>query len=175
MLGPMVTTFEIPTLRTDRLTLRAFRPGDLDAFAAMEADPDVRRYRGNNLRTREEVWFVMQSSLGQWALRGYGLFALERVADGLFGGFAGILHPVEWPEPELAYSLAPEAWGQGLATEAAAAARSWAFERHGFPRLASFIITGNTRSIHVALRLGAVRDGTVTIRGFEAERWVHHR
>jgi RimJ/RimL family protein N-acetyltransferase len=171
----MVTTFEIPTLRTDRLVLRAFRPGDLDAFAAMEADPDVRRYRGNNLRTREDVWSAMQSALGQWGLRGYGLFALERIVDGLFAGFAGILHPVEWPEPELAYSLAKEAWGQGLATEAAAAARKWAFELHGFPRLASFIISGNIRSIHVAERLGAIRDGTVAIRGLEAERWVHHR
>ena len=171
----MVTTFEIPTLRTHRLMLRAFRPGDLDPFAAMEADPDVRRYRGNNLRTRDEVWSVMQSALGQWALRGYGLFALERVAEGLFAGFAGILHPVEWPEPELAYSLAKEAWGQGLATEAAAAAREWVFERHGFSCLPSFIISGNIRSIHVAQRLGAVRDGTVTIRGFEAERWVHHQ
>lgn len=175
MLGPMVTTFEIPTLRTDRLILRAFHPGDLDAFAAMEADPDVRRYRGGNLRTRDEAWSVMQSTLGQWALRDYGLFALERIADGLFAGFAGILHPVEWPEPELAYSLAPAAWGQGLATEGAAAARRWAFERHGFSCLASFIITGNVRSIHVAQRLDAVRDGTVTIRGFEAERWVHQR
>jgi RimJ/RimL family protein N-acetyltransferase len=175
MLGRMATTFEIPTLRTDRQTLRAFRPTDLDAFAAMEADPEVRRYRGNDLRTRPEVWATMQSALGQWALRGYGLFALERTSDSAFIGFAGILHPAEWPEPELAYSLAQSAWGRGFAIEAATAARDWAFARHGFPRLASFIIAGNARSVHVAQKLGAIRDGTVIIRGFEAERWVHQR
>ena len=32
---------------------------------------------------------MMESSLGQWALRGYGVFALERVADGSFIGFTG--------------------------------------------------------------------------------------
>lgn len=171
----MATTFEIPTLSTDRLTLRAFRPSDWDAFAAMEADPEVRRYRGNDLRTRPEVWATMQFALGQWALRGYGLFAIERTPDAAFIGFAGILHPAEWPEPELAYSLAQGAWGRGFATEAASAARAWAFARPGFSRLASFIIAGNARSVHVAEKLGATRDGTVMIRGFEVERWVHQR
>ena len=36
-----MTQFEIPTLGTDRLLLRAFRAGDLDAYAAMQANPEV--------------------------------------------------------------------------------------------------------------------------------------
>ena len=171
----MSTTFEIPTLRTERLILRAFRAADIDAWAAMEADPEVRRYRGNNTRSREQAWAVMESSLGQWALRGYGIFALERVADRCFIGFAGVLHPADWPEPELSYSLARPAWGCGLATEAASAARSWAFSQPGLARLASFILPQNVRSIRVAQKLGATRDGTITLRGFEAEWWVHRR
>jgi len=35
----MMTTLEIPTLATDRLKLRAFHAGDLDAYAAMQANP----------------------------------------------------------------------------------------------------------------------------------------
>ena len=41
-----MTSFEVPTLTTDRLRLRAFRAGDLDAFAAMRANPEVIRYLG---------------------------------------------------------------------------------------------------------------------------------
>ncbi len=171
----MSTTFEIPTLRTERLILRAFCPADLVAWAAMEADPEVRRYRGNDPRTREQVWAMMESSLGQWALRGYGVFALERVADGCFIGFTGVLHPADWPEPELSYSLARAAWGSGFAAEAATAARDWAFAQPGVERLASFILPENTRSLRVAQKLGATRDGTVTLRGFEAEWWVHRK
>ena len=37
--------FEIPTVATARLRLRAFRAGDLDAYAAMQADPEVMRHR----------------------------------------------------------------------------------------------------------------------------------
>jgi RimJ/RimL family protein N-acetyltransferase len=170
----MMTVFEIPSLRTDHLVLRAFRASDIDAWAAMEAEPEVRRYRGNNPRTRIESWAAMERSLGQWALRGYGLFALELAADGRFAGFAGVLHPEDWPEPELAYSLAPHAWGQGLATEAAAAARDWAFEQHGLRRLASFIASGNVRSIRVAERLGAVREGELDLHGHPAQWWAHY-
>jgi RimJ/RimL family protein N-acetyltransferase len=170
----MTTVFEIPSLRTDRLVLRAFRDTDIDAWVAMEAEPDVRRYRGNNPRTRTESWTAMERSLGQWALRGYGLFALELAADSRFAGFTGVLHPEDWPEPELAYSLAPHAWGQGLATEAAIAARDWAFARHGLRRLASFIAPGNVRSIRVAERLGAVREGELHVHGHPAQWWVHY-
>jgi RimJ/RimL family protein N-acetyltransferase len=170
----MTTVFEIPTLRTDRLVMRAFRATDIDAWATMEADPEVRRYRGNNPRTRTEAWTAMETSLGQWALRGYGLFALELAADRRFAGFAGVLQPADWPEPELSYSLARHAWGQGLATEAAGAARDWTFARHGMKRLASFIWADNARSIRVAEKLGAVREGELELRGHSAQWWVHY-
>jgi RimJ/RimL family protein N-acetyltransferase len=171
----MRTRFEIPILRTDRLMLRAFRAADFDAWAEMEADPEVRRYRGNNPRGREQAWAAMESGLGQWALRGYGPFAVERVVDKRFVGFAGILYPADWPEPELSYSLTRAAWGHGFATEAAVAARDWAFRNHGLTRLASFILPQNVRSIRVVERLGATREAAITLRGFEAEWWVHRK
>jgi RimJ/RimL family protein N-acetyltransferase len=169
----MTTTFEIPTLRTERLALRAFRAADIDAWAAMEANPEVRRYRGNNPRTRDEAWAAMATNLGQWALRGYGVFALERVCDGTFIGSCGVNQPADWPEAELAYALAQEHWGQGLAAEAVVAARKWAFASRGFSRLASFILPGNTRSIRVAEKLGATHEGMAMLHGVEAEWWVH--
>jgi RimJ/RimL family protein N-acetyltransferase len=167
----MSTTFEIPTLRSDRLVLRAFRAPDLDALAAMQANVEVRRFLGGTPLSRAESWSMMERVLGQWALRTYGLFAVE--VEGRCAGWAGILHPLEWPEPELAYSLDQPYWGRGIATEAARTAREWAFERHCFARLASFIMPDNARSIRVAEKLGAVREGTTTIRGFAVDWWVH--
>ena len=38
-----MTAFEIPTVVTARLRLRAFRAGDLDAYAVMRANPEVMR------------------------------------------------------------------------------------------------------------------------------------
>ena len=173
MLGRMSTTFEIPTLRTDRLILRAFRAADLDAVAAMQANPDVRRFLGGNLLSRDETWLLMARTLGQWALRGYGVYAVE--VDETWAGWAGVLHPLEWQEPELAYSLDQPFWGRGIATEAARTARDWAFARCGFTRLASFIAPDNVRSARVAEKLGAVRESATTIRGVPVDWWVHRR
>ena len=169
-----MTTFEIPTLTTERLRLRAFQANDLDAYAEMQANPEVMRYLvAGRTSTRAEVWRTMATSLGGWALRGYGMFAVE--VEGHCAGWAGVLHPLEWPEPELAYSLDQPFWGRGIATEAVRAARAWAFTRLDVTRLASFIMSDNARSARVAQKLGAVRDGTTTIRGFAVDWWVHRK
>jgi RimJ/RimL family protein N-acetyltransferase len=39
-----MTIFEIPMLTTDRLRLRAFKATDRDAYAAMQANPELMRY-----------------------------------------------------------------------------------------------------------------------------------
>jgi RimJ/RimL family protein N-acetyltransferase len=139
----------------------------------MNADVEVRRWLGGRLLSRQESWTVMETALGQWALRGYGLFAVE--CQGRFAGRIGVLHPADWSEPELAWGLCSDFWGQGLATEAAAAVRDWAFDRFGFGELASFILAENARSRRVAEKLGAVRQESIEIRGLIAERWVHPR
>jgi len=43
------------TLTTERLLFRQHNMADLDAFCAMELDPEVRRYVGGKPRTREEA------------------------------------------------------------------------------------------------------------------------
>lgn len=77
------------------------------------------------------------------------------------------------PDPELAYALDPWFRGRGLAAEAVAAVRDWAFEQFGFARIARFIVAANARSAGVAKRLGAVKEGMIAFRGFVAEWWVH--
>ena len=171
---PPVTRFEIPTLTTGRLLLRGFRPDDAAAYATMNADPVFRRFLGDGkVLSADEAWTQMERALGQWALRGYGLFAVE--VAGALAGRVGVLHPANWPEPELAWGIAPVFWGQGLAAEAAVAARDWAFTACGFPHLASFILAENTRSVRVAEKLGAVRAGDAAVLGVTAQRWVHPR
>ena len=168
----MAMRFEVPTLTTARLLLRAFHGADADAFAAMNADAEFRRFLGDGrVLSADESWGQMAWTLGQWALRGYGMFAVE--SDGRLVGRVGVLHPAGWPEPELAWGIAPAFWGQGLAVEAAAAARDWAFATCGFQELASFILQENARSVRVAEKLGAVHAGDITVLGLNAQRWVH--
>jgi RimJ/RimL family protein N-acetyltransferase len=85
------------------------------------------------------------------------------------------IQPLDWPEPEIAYSLDRPFWRQGFATEAAKAARDWLFEHFPLPRAASFIRPDNHASKRVAERLGAVCERTFELRGSVFEYWVHYR
>jgi RimJ/RimL family protein N-acetyltransferase len=171
-----MTWFEIPTLTSARLLLRAFRAGDLDAYAAMQANPEVMRHLiTGHTTTRVEVWRTMATFLGQWALRGYGMWAVEQLDGGAFVGSVGIFEPLDWPEPEIAYSLDRPFWRRGFATEAAMVARDWFFAHFPVGRVASFIRPENGASIRVVQRLGAVREGITELRGSTYELWVHYR
>lgn len=165
----------IPTLITPRLTLRALQPGDLDAFAAMQANPEVMKTLGTGVtRSRAETWDGMARMLGQWALRGYGMFAVVESASGRFIGRAGILHPYEWEEPELAYGLDQPFWGKGYATETATILHRWAFLQKQMTTLVSYVLPSNERSRRVLEKLGASNEGTIMLFGtIEAERWRH--
>jgi RimJ/RimL family protein N-acetyltransferase len=170
----MMTRIEIPTLTTPRLILRALRADDLDAFAAMNANPEVTRYLGSGQTlTRAQTWDLMARMLGQWALRGYGFFAVVEAASGRFIGRSGVLHPLSWTEPELAYGLDQPYWGKGYATESTITLRDWAFATLGVTRIASYIRPDNAASAAVLRRMGAVRTGMITLLGGDAERWEH--
>jgi len=171
-----MATFEIPTVTTSRLRLRAFRSGDLDAYAAMQANPEVMRHMvTGRTSSPAEIRRTMLMSCGSWALRGYGMWACERIDNGVFVGSAGVFHPLDWPEPEIAYSLDRPFWGRGFATEAARAARDWFFEHVPLDRVASLIRPDNLASKRVVERLGAICERTFEQRGTTFEYWVHHR
>jgi RimJ/RimL family protein N-acetyltransferase len=151
------------SLESARLRLRPFAEADLDAYAAMSADPEVMRYIADGTTLdRETAWRQIAMFLGHWSLRGYGLFALEPKAGGAMIGFAGLWHPEGWPGVELGWRLARSAWGHGYATEAATVARDWAYATLPFAHLISVIDQANDRSIAVARRLGGTCERRMT-------------
>jgi RimJ/RimL family protein N-acetyltransferase len=157
------------TLETERLRLRPFRATDIDAYASMCADPDVMRHlslTGDPL-TREDAWRQMAMFAGHWQLRGFGMWAVEERASGQLVGRIGLHYPEGWPDRELGWALRRESWGRGLAGEGARAAAGYAFGELGWTHVISLIRPGNTRSIRVAERLGALLSGSSVVRGVE--------
>ena len=70
---------------TARLDLRMFREEDLDAYADMCADEEVMRFIGVGGSVGADVaWRQMALFLGEWALHGYGMWAVEERSSGLF-------------------------------------------------------------------------------------------
>jgi RimJ/RimL family protein N-acetyltransferase len=150
------TTIHIPTLQTDRLTLRAPKLADFEHWAAFFASPRSVHERG--MMDREAAWRVWAADVALWMLRGYGAFGCDDRATGAYVGEVGIYRPEGFPEPELGWFVVPEAEGQGYAAEAARAVLDWAHESFGWQRLVNYIHPENHRSIALGLRLGGVID-----------------
>lgn len=143
----------IPTLTTERLILRAPSEADLDADAEFFAS-DAARFVGGPLR-RDETWRLVASLLGHWALRGYGFWSVDEKDSGAYVGRIGLWFPEGWPEPEVGWTLLNHATGKGYATEAALAARTYAYDVLGWNTAISLIDLDNHSSKAVAKRLGA--------------------
>lgn len=150
-------TIHIPVLETERLRLRPIRVDDFAAFASHAASPRSAFTTGRieDFPTQRRIFGYLGSS---WLLRGYGSFVLERKDSAGAIGFAGLWHPVGWPEPEIGWSIwDAAAEGKGYAYEAARACIADAFARD-LASVVSYIHPDNARSIALAERLGAARD-----------------
>ena len=90
-----------------------------------------------------------------WEGWGYGLWAVELLAERRFAGFVGPSHHRWYPaEVELGWRLDRTVWSRGIATEAGAAAMEHAFTRLGLERLVSVIHRHNLASRRVAEKIG---------------------
>ncbi len=145
---------DIPVIETERLQLVPFREEHFDEYAAMLADPESTRFiaSGEPLG-RMNAWRSMAMLMGHWALRGYGMWALERKSDGYFLGRAGLMRPEGWPDVELGWMLARQHRHHGYATEASRAALDFAWQRLRLGRVISLIREGNDASLGVVNRL----------------------
>lgn len=162
-----------PRIETERLVLRGWRKDDFEPFAAMMADAQTARFLSAEQRPRDRAsaWRDMALFVGHWALRGYGLFAVEEKESGALVGRVGAWRPECWVGFELGWGLARPFWGRGYAREAARAAGDWAFAQFPLERIVSLIHADNAPSQKLAQRLG-MRIGASTIHaGMPHDVW----
>lgn len=150
------TTFAIPTLETDRLILRAPSLADLDAEAEFFSSEQA-EFLGGTL-SREQVFRVIASFIGHWALRGFGFWGVQEKSSGRYVGHVGLWYPEGWPEREIGWAVLKWAQGKGFAYEAAVKARQHAYDTLNWTTAISLIAPGNTRSRALATRLGASEE-----------------
>jgi ribosomal-protein-alanine N-acetyltransferase len=161
----------VKILETERLLLRRLIPGDLNALAALYADPEIRRYFPDGTLTRDET----REELA-WFLDGHpehpelGLWATLRKSDGAFLGRCGLL---PWTidgrlETEIAYLFGKEYWRQGFGREVAQALVRHGFEALGLTRLIALIDPAHTASIRTAESAGLSFERQVRIEGVDS-------
>ena len=166
-------------LETPRLVLRDKQADDFDFVASLYADENVMRWIGDG-RTlpRDETearFFRVLDIEGEPGHDRWDAFKIvTRKADGIPVGQAGLLRCAidGAPEIEIGWWLAPFAWGQGYATEAACALRDLAFTELRLDHLSIVLQAENERSVAVARRIGAVHAGKAVYRERSVTRYV---
>ena len=142
-------------LSTERLELRPLALEDLDALASMLGDP-VGMAAWPAPLTYEESRSWIERNLARYETDGFGRCAIVWRETGELVGDAGLISTLveETPEIELGWVVRLDRWGRGVATEAGAAWRDFAFDVLGLPRIVSMIDETNVASRRVAEKLG---------------------
>jgi RimJ/RimL family protein N-acetyltransferase len=146
----------IPTLTTERLTLRPPVAADFPAYRDMVGSSRAKFMGGPY--GGWAAWGMFCHEIGCWQMYGHGGLVIERKTDGVAVGVIEINDGPLFPEKELGWMLYEGFEGQGFATEAGAAMRDWGFGTLKLMTLVSYFDPHNARSIAVATRLGGVRD-----------------
>lgn len=150
-----------PELVTPRLRMRGWRDEDLAPFAVLNADPRVMEYFSKALARAESDAMVARIR-AHFDRHGFGLWAVEAPGVAPFIGFVGLAVPSFQahftPCVEVGWRLAAEFWGRGYASEAAAQALAFGFEKLALEEIVSFTVPTNMRSRRVMERLGMTRS-----------------
>lgn len=148
-------------VHTERLLLRQWKPTDFPVFAQLNRDEEVMRFFPSILSEADSNTLA-QRCADLIAQRGWGVWAVEEKGSGSFIGYIGLHIPAAalpvGPCVELAWRLARNQWGKGLATEGAKAALAFAFNALSLKEVVSFTSVHNVRSEAVMKRLGMQRD-----------------
>ena len=147
-------------LQTARLRLRRWRHADREAFAEMNAHPEVMRDLGGPI-SRAQSDAKLARYAAAFERNGFSRWAIEN-QEGEFLGYAGVMcaapdHPLG-DHAEIGWRLVRHAWGAGYAAEAAQAALDDVFTRTELTEVLAYTADDNLKSRSVMTRLKLRRD-----------------
>jgi RimJ/RimL family protein N-acetyltransferase len=148
-----------PKITSPRLALRPWSPDDAEAALEVYGVDDVARWLSPAMERVPDV-ASMRALIEEWVAEvarvepPQGRWAVELADTGeLVGGIALLPLPPDGEDLEIAWQLAPGAWGRGLAAEAGHAVAHHAFGS-GADELFAVVRDRNTRGAATAQRVG---------------------
>lgn len=150
-------------LETPRLLLREFSLDDLDDYYRLGATPALVRYVGGHLlASREEArQLMLDATLRDYAVHGYGRLACIEKETGTLIGFCGLKNDAKLGEIDIGYRFFESSWGKGFATESSRVVMSHGRDVLGLRRIVGVVDPANTASARVLQKLGLVYEKQV--------------
>jgi ribosomal-protein-alanine N-acetyltransferase len=145
----------IREIKTARLSLRPFTLADVEAIHRLWIEPGMRKYLWDDeIISKEKAREVIETSMSLFEEKGFGLWAATFHEQSTIIGFGGYWYFHEPPELEILYGIAPQYWGNNLATEAAKAMLQFGFQYLKFDEISASADAPNTASFRVMEKTG---------------------
>lgn len=149
-------------LVTERLVLRPYGDGDLDAFYDMQRRPDVVRYLYWDVKTRDEAAEMLATRKTRVRLEAEGDALIIAVTLRETGVLVGDVilgwRSQEHRQGEIGFIFHPDHQGKGYAREASLVVLRLGFEDLGLHRIVGRCDARNTASSGLMERLGMRRE-----------------
>ena len=139
---------------TDRLTLQQFSPADASGFYALNADPEVIRYTGDEPFASVADAEAFLRAYDHYDRHGYGRWSVYLQATGEYLGFCGLNCSQKLDEVDLGFRLMRRYWNKGYATEAAQACLDYGFREFRLPKIVGRAMADNRASLRVLEKTG---------------------
>lgn len=157
---PRLEPVPIPTLRTERLFLRAFSLADSPRVRELAGERDVADTTLNLPHPYEEG--IAEEWIGglapAWEARERLTLAITTESDGLVGA-AGLRLVLDHRRAELGYWIGKPYWDRGFATEASRAILGYGFDQLDLHRIVARHFPRNPASGRVMRKLGMAHEG----------------
>ncbi|MGE7824350.1 GNAT family N-acetyltransferase [Paenibacillus sp. NPDC093718] len=152
-----------PILETKRLRLREIQHLDAGAIYSCFSNDEVTRYYGQDTLTTLEqaLQFVELFANNYKEKRGIRWGIERKDAQGLIGTIGYNVWSPRHTRAEIGYELHPEFWGQGYASEAAAAVIAYGFQELGLTRIGAVVFIENQASHALLTKLGFEAEGVL--------------
>ena len=162
-------------LETERLVLRPFESGDLEALHAIQSDETVVRWLYNDVRTLEETRDLLALKIAGAALHAEGEWLSAAVTlgatDELVGDVSLLWASEAHRQGELGFVFHPAHHGTGYATEASRPILAFAFETLGLHRVVGRLEPRNRGSARVLEKLGMRREAHLVENEWVKGEW----
>lgn len=154
--------------RTPRLLLTRIGRDDFNDMLGMHGDAQVARALGG-VRTESEIAALVEKLAQQWDTHGFGWWTVRDPASGRFMGRGGLRQVTidNAPEVEVGYTLLPEFWNRGFATELARVSVAQGFVRLALAEVVSFTLPANHGSRRVMEKTGLRYEREVAHAGMQ--------
>ncbi|KQT20523.1 GNAT family acetyltransferase [Chryseobacterium sp. Leaf404] len=157
-------------IETERLILREIIPEDVEAFFAMDSNPEVVKYVGiKPLTDISQSAAMIESIRNQYTENGIGRWAVILKENGKLIGWSGLKLIKEINNHQnihdLGYRFTPEYWGKGYASETSVAVLNYGFIEMKLETIFAYADVENHASNHVLRKLGFEEKGTFIDEG----------